>query len=213
MIKFDTNVFKNFTDAREKYAQLVKDAAKPEEQQQGFTDMMDALGEDTLSEIKNQVHAQTEDYLDARRHDPKMSNEEVKFFNEIKTDTGFKEPKLLPETVVTEVFDDMVQAHPLLQAIGLQNQGISLKIIQSDASGVIGWGNIFGEITSQLDAKFKETKADQSKATAFLVLPKDLSDFGPSWIKQYVITQITEAFAVGAETAFLTGDGNQNQLA
>ena len=83
MIKFDTNVFKNFTDAREKYAQLVKDAAKPEEQQQGFTDMMDALGEDTLSEIKNQVHAQTEDYLDARRHDPKMSNEEVKFFNEI----------------------------------------------------------------------------------------------------------------------------------
>ena len=212
MIKFDTNVFKNFTDAREKYAQLVKNAAKPEEQQQGFTDMMDALGEDTLSEIKNQVHAQTEDYLDARRHDPKMSNEEVKFFNEIKTDTGFKEPKLLPETVVTEVFDDMVQAHPLLQAIGLQNQGISLKIIQSDASGVIGWGNIFGEITSQLDAKFKETKADQSKATAFLVLPKDLSDFGPSWIKQYVITQITEAFAVGAETAFLTGDGNQKPI-
>jgi hypothetical protein len=212
MIKFDTKAFKNFTDAREKYAQLVKDAAKPEEQQQGFTDMMDALGEDTLSEIKNQVHAQTEDYFDARRHDPKMSNEEVKFFNEIKTDTGFKEPKLLPETVVTEVFDDMVQAHPLLQAIGLQNQGISLKIIQSDASGVIGWGNVFGEITSQLDAKFKETKADQSKATAFLVLPKDLSDFGPSWIKQYVITQITEAFAVGAETAFLTGDGNQKPI-
>ncbi len=29
MIKFDTNVFKNFTDAREKYAQLVKNAAKP----------------------------------------------------------------------------------------------------------------------------------------------------------------------------------------
>ena len=141
-----------------------------------------------------------------------MSNEEVKFFNEIKTDTGFKEPKLLPETVVTEVFDDMVQAHPLLQAIGLQNQGISLKIIQSDASGVIGWGNVFGEITSQLDAKFKETKADQSKATAFLVLPKDLSDFGPSWIKQYVITQITEAFAVGAENAFLTGDGNSKPI-
>ena len=48
MIKFDTKAFKNFTDAREKYAQLVKDAAKPEEQQQGFTDMMDALGEDTI---------------------------------------------------------------------------------------------------------------------------------------------------------------------
>ncbi|WP_338230954.1 phage major capsid protein [Lactiplantibacillus paraxiangfangensis] len=211
-LKFNTKAFSNFAEKRTAYADLVKSAAKPEDQEQGFSDMMDALGEDTMAEIKNQVHLQTEDYLDAHRHDPKMTNEEVKFFNEIKTDTGFKEPKLLPETVVTEVFDDMVQQHPLLQAIGLVNQGISLKIIQSDASGVIAWGKIFGEITSQLDANFNETKADQSKATAFMVLPKDLSDFGPSWIKQYVITQITEAFAVGAETAFLTGDGNDKPI-
>jgi len=211
-LKFNTKAFSNFAEKRTAYADLVKTAAKPEDQEQGFSDMMDALGEDTMAEIKNQVHLQTEDYLDAHRHDPKMTNEEVKFFNEIKTDTGFKEPKLLPETVVTEVFDDMVQQHPLLQAIGLVNQGISLKIIQSDATGVIGWGKVFGEITSQLDAKFNETKADQSKATAFLVLPKDLSDFGPSWIKQYVITQITEAFAVGAETTFLTGDGNDKPI-
>ncbi|MGA3433222.1 hypothetical protein ACA584_15955, partial [Lactiplantibacillus plantarum] len=81
MIKFDTKAFKNFTDAREKYAQLVKDAAKPEEQQQGFTDMMDALGEDTLSEIKNQVHLQTDDVLNAQRKDPSMTGDEVKFFN------------------------------------------------------------------------------------------------------------------------------------
>lgn len=211
-LKFNTKAFSNFAEKRTAYADLVKTAAKPEDQEQGFSDMMDALGEDTMAEIKNQVHLQTEDYLDAHRHDPKMTNEEVKFFNEIKTDTGFKEPKLLPETVVTEVFDDMVQQHPLLQAIGLVNQGISLKIIQSDATGVIGWVKVFGEITSQLDAKFNETKADQSKATAFLVLPKDLSDFGPSWIKQYVITQITEAFAVGAETTFLTGDGNDKPI-
>lgn len=212
MMKFDTDAFTNFAEKRTAYADLVKGGAKTEDQAQGFTDMMDALGTDTIAEIKNQVHLQTQDYLSARQDDPKITNEEVKFFNEIKTDTGFKEPKLLPETVVTEVFDDMVQEHPFLQAIGLQNQGISLKIIQSDASGVIAWGKVFGEITSQLDAKFSETKADQSKATAFVVLPKDLSDFGPSWIKQYVITQITEAFAVGAETAFLTGDGNDKPI-
>ncbi|VDG18307.1 major head protein Cps [Lactobacillus plantarum JDM1] [Lactiplantibacillus mudanjiangensis] len=212
MFKFDSKAFTNFAAKRTAYADLVKAGAKAEDQQQGFTDMMDALGEDTMAEIKNQVHLQTEDYLDANRGETKMTNEEVKFFNEIKTDTGFKEPKLLPETVVTEVFDDMVQAHPFLQAIGLVNQGISLKIIQSDASGVIAWGNIFGEISSQLDAKFTETKADQSKATAFMVLPKDLSDFGPTWIKQYVITQISEAFAAGAEKAFLTGDGNSQPI-
>lgn len=211
-INFNKEAMADFTEKRKAYADLVKSNASAEEQQTGFTNMMDALGTDSLAEIKKQVRAQTEDYLDAKHQDPKMTMEETKFFNEISTDTGFKEPKILPQTVVTEVFDDMVQEHPFLKAIGLVNQGISLKIVQSDASGVIAWGKIFGEITSQLDAKFTETEATQSKATAFMVLPKDLEEFGPAWVKQYVITQISEAFAVGAEKAFLVGDGNNQPI-
>lgn len=211
-MNFNNDAMTNFAEKRKAYAELVKSNASADEQQQGFTDMMDALSTDTLAEIKKQVNVQTEDYLNAKQQDPKMSMEETKFFNEISTDTGFKEPKILPQTTVTEVFDDMVQDHPFLKAIGLVNQGVSLKIIQSDASGVIAWGKIFGEITSQLDAKFTETEATQSKATAFMVLPKDLEEFGPAWIKQYVVTQISEAFAVGAEQAFLTGDGNDKPI-
>lgn len=211
-INFNKEAMSNFTEKRKAYADMVKSDASTDEQQKGFTEMMDALGTDSLAEIKKQVRAQTEDYLDAKKQDPKMTMEETKFFNEISTDTGFKEPKILPQTTVTEVFDDMVQEHPFLQAIGLQNQGISLKIIQSEATGVIAWGKIFGEIKSQLDASFSETEANQSKATAFMVLPNDLTKFGPSWVKQYVVTQISEAFAVGAESAFLTGDGNDKPI-
>lgn len=204
--------FINFKEKRTAYADAVKSGAETEVQQAKFTDMMDALSEDTMAEIKEQVKNQTDATFAAQRQDPKMTNEEVNFFNELTTDVGTKEPKLLPETVITEVFDDMVQLHPVLGVIGLQNQGISLKIIQSDAKGAIVWGKIFGDIKGQLDATFDVTKADQSKATAFVALPKDIETFGPSWIKQYVVTQITEAFAAGAEAAFISGDGNDKPI-
>ncbi len=57
--------------------------------------------------------------------------------------------------------------------------------------------------------------AIQNKLTAFVVLPKDLNDFG-SWcgIERFVpCVQIEEAFAVALETAFLKGTGKTNQSA
>ncbi|WP_268872749.1 phage major capsid protein [Paucilactobacillus hokkaidonensis] len=211
-MKLNTKEFSNFAEKRSAYADAVKNSADVETQQTAFSAMMDALSEDSVSEITKQVNSKAAEMFSARQNDSKITNEEVEFFNAITTDVGTKEPKLLPQTVITEVFDDMVQEHPVLGLIGLQNQGISLKVIQSDAKGAIVWGKIFGDIQGQLDATFNITEADQSKATAFVALPKDIEDFGPAWIKQYVVTQITEAFAAGAESAFIVGDGNNKPI-
>lgn len=216
MIKFDTKAFKNFTDAREKYAQLVKDAAKPEEQQQGFTDMMDALGEDTLSEIKNQVHLQTDDVLNAQRKDPSMTGDEVKFFNALTAgDLSHTEKTevTLPETTVNQIFEDLVDQHPFLQTIKLQTTGLRLKFLKTDETGGKAvWGKVFDEIKGQLTAKFDDQTATQSKLTAFVALPNDILEFGAAWIKQFVMAQITEAFAAALESAFLVGDGNDKPI-
>ncbi|WP_349603813.1 phage major capsid protein [Lactiplantibacillus plantarum] len=216
MIKFDTKAFKNFTDAREKYAQLVKDAAKPEEQQQGFTDMMDALGEDTLSEIKNQVHLQTDDVLNAQRKDPSMTGDEVKFFNALTAgDLSHTEKTevTLPETTVDQIFEDLVDQHPFLQTIKLQTTGLRLKFLKTDETGGKAvWGKVFDEIKGQLTAKFDDQTATQSKLTAFVALPNDILEFGAAWIKQFVMAQITEAFAAALESAFLVGDGNDKPI-
>ncbi|MGN8167483.1 phage major capsid protein [Lactiplantibacillus plantarum] len=216
MIKFDTKAFKNFTDAREKYAQLVKDAAKPEEQQQGFTDMMDALGEDTLSEIKNQVHLQTDDVLNAQRKDPSMTGDEVKFFNALTAgDLSHTEKTevTLPETTVNQIFEDLVDQHPFLQTIKLQTTGLRLKFLKTDETGGKAvWGKVFDEIKGQLTAKFDDQTATQSKLTAFVALPNDILEFGAAWIKQFVMAQITEAFAAALESAFLVGDGNDKSI-
>lgn len=211
-MSLNTKGFTNFAEKRTAYADSVKSGMTAEEQANAFSEMMDALSNDSMAEIKEQVKNQTQATFAAQAQDKSMTDEEVKFFNELTTDVGTKETKLLPQTVITEVFDDMVQLHPILGIIGLQNQGISLKIIQSDASGAAVWGKIFGDIQGQLDATFDVTEANQSKLTAFVALPKDIETFGPAWIKQYVVTQITETFAAASESAFLIGDGNNKPI-
>lgn len=51
-----------------------------------------------------------------------------------------------------------------------------------------------------------------SKLTAFVVLPNDLDSFGPAWVRTYVTTQITEAFAAASESAFVDGDGKSKPI-
>ncbi|XHB95902.1 phage major capsid protein [Lactococcus garvieae] len=71
-------------------------------------------------------------------------------------------------------------------------------------------GEIYGEIKGQLDAAFKEEDFKQNKLTAFVVVPKDALDFGAKWLKQFIMAQIEESFALALETALVVGDG-QNQ--
>lgn len=202
----------NYQARLKDFATINADATKTEaDKAQAFSDVMAALGDDMQAEIAKQVETKTGDLLNARKSDPKMTQAEVDFFNEISTDT-WKDDKVIPETIITKVFEDLVAEHPFLKLIGLTYTGIKLKVIRADAKGAAIWGDLFGDIKGQLDATFTETKGDQSKLTAFVVLPNDMADFGPAWIKQFVTTQITEAFAVSAESAFLTGDGNNKPI-
>src|SRR5699024_5851618 len=84
---------------------------------------------------------------------------------------------------------------------------ITLTTITSEYEGAAVWGPIFGDIKGQLDAAFTPESLAQSKLTAFVVLPKDLSKFGPNWIAAYVREQIKETYAVALESAIINGAG------
>lgn len=145
-------------------------------------------------------------------HGKNITAKEVKFFNAINTDVGYKEEKLLPEETVDEIFEDLTTNHPVLEAIGLKNAGLRLKFLKSETSGVAVWGKIFGDIKGQLDAAFNEEEEIQNKLTAFVVVPKDLENYGPVWIKTFVKTQIEEAASVALELAFVAGTGKDQPV-
>ncbi|MFT8556017.1 phage major capsid protein [Liquorilactobacillus hordei] len=209
------NKLTNFQDAKAKFAELVKNNAGSEEQATAYSEMMDSLGTDMTDYIKDEVKAQTETVLNARNSDPTITQDEVKFFNELASGDlshTTKEEVTLPETVITKIFEDIATEHPFLDLIGLQNTGLRLKFLKSDAEGAAVWGKVFGNIQGQLTATFDDEDATQSKLTAFVAIPNDVAEYGVTWIKTFVMTQIQEAFAVAAEAAFISGDGNNKPI-
>lgn len=211
----DLNGMANFKNARTAFANSVTEGKDKEEQNQAFGAMMDALSEDTVSYIDKMVNDKIEPVLNARAKDPDITSEEVDFFNALTSDdTSHKESKevVLPETTVDKIFEDLAKDHPFMQIIGLQNTGLRLKFLKSEATGAAVWGKLYDGISGQLKATFSDEDANQSKLTAFVAIPNDVKDFGAAWIKTYVMTQIEEAFAAAAEAAFIAGDGKDKPI-
>lgn len=202
----------NYENGKKEFIEAVKNKVGEDIQNEKYLAMIDGLANDLMSQAKKEARLEADEYITASKLDNAMTPEEVKFFNEVNTETGWKEEALLPETVVDKIFEDLATEHPLLNALGLKYSGLRLKILKSDPKGAVVWGKIFSEIQGQLDAAFSEEDATQSKATAFVVIPNDLSEYGPVWIKRYVTIQIKEAFAVALESAFLTGDGKDKPI-
>lgn len=204
----------NFKAKKEAYLKLVKaEEQDPEKLSNAWEEMQNALAEDLTEKITAEVRTQQTDaqILTARGQNV-LTSAEKKFFNEVITSEGFDEDSILPETTQERVFEDLVEAHPLLTEIGLQDLGAVTRFIKSDATKSYAWGKLFGEIKGQIGAAFTEETISQLKLTAFAVIPKDMLELGPEWVERYTRTVLVESYSVGLEYGFVNGRGpNQNE--
>ncbi|HEM0211310.1 TPA: phage major capsid protein [Listeria monocytogenes] len=210
-IKLKNNLV-NYEEKRTAFVNAVKNEETQEIQNKAYVEMVDAMAADIMDQAKKEARQEADRYISASRTDKNITNEEIKFFNDINKEVGYKEETLLPQTVVDEIFEDLTTEHPFLASIGMRTTGLRTKFLKSETSGLAVWGKIFGEIKGQLDATFSEEESIQNKLTAFVVVPKDLENFGPVWVKRFVVTQIEEAFAVALESAFIIGDGKDKPV-
>ncbi|EDJ9883256.1 phage major capsid protein [Listeria monocytogenes] len=211
VIKLKNNLA-NYEEKRTAFVNAVKNEETQEIQNEAYVEMVDAMAADIMDQAKKEARQEADQYISASRTDKNITNEEIKFFNDINKEVGYKEETLLPQTVVDEIFEDLTTEHPFLASIGMRTTGLRTKFLKSETSGLAVWGKIFGEIKGQLDATFSEEESIQNKLTAFVVVPKDLENFGPVWVKRFVVTQIEEAFAVALESAFIIGDGKDKPV-
>ena len=180
--------------------------ATDEEVKEKYTEYMNAYSEELANAIRKDMKQEQGDnaVLNARNVN-RLTNEEKKFYNalvsedHVNTDTNWKDGELLPETVVDRIFEDIETEHPLLKYITIQRTGLRARVIRSVPEGQVVWGPVFSEIKGQLETSFFEQDVTLGKATAFVVVPKDLKDAGVQWVDRYVRAQIKEAFAVAIE--------------
>ncbi|MCM3454408.1 phage major capsid protein [Heyndrickxia oleronia] len=203
----------NFEAKKQAYMNVVKDEnSTPEQLENAFNDMFTALQTDLTEKIANDARNEIHDaQILAARGQNVLTSEERKFFNAVVQDGGFKDDSILPETTQERVFEDLVTAHPLLDALGLQDLGAVTKFIYSDATKAYAWKEIFGDISGQVNAAFRSEKIGQLKLTSFAAIPNDMLELGPVWVERYVRTLLIETYSVGLEYGFVNGRGAAQQ--
>lgn len=191
----------NFTDA-------VAKGVDVEQRNELYAEAMETMGEELLEIVSDASKKEAEELFDNFKKNPKMTANEIKFFNEINKEVGSKNGILIPEETYNQVFEELTTEHPLLSIINFKNAGMRLKALTvKSETGTAIWGKVHAEIVGQLDATFQETSFEQNKLTAFVVIPKDALKFGATWLKQFVLEQIKEAMSVALETAIVKGNG------
>ena len=205
--------FKNFEEKKRLYADSVLNNESKETQSKAFDDMMSTMVDEIRDDILSNVNTNNMDnVILSNRGQQVLTSEELKFFNAVIEQGGFKEHDILPKTTQERVFDDLVKEHPLLAKLGLENYGAITEFIYGNPEGAAVWGELFGGIQGNLTANFRKEKIGQYKLTAFFAVSNDMLSLGPVWVEKYVRTFLVEALKVALEKAFILGDGKSQPI-
>lgn len=205
--------FTSFLDAKANFAKVTQDKeASAEQKTEALNEMLQALQKETEASILKQAQSVSSDNsILLNRGQNVLTAEEREFFNVVIEEGGFKDVDTLPKTTQERVFEDLVNAHPLLTQLNIQNLGAVTEFIYSDPEGMAIWGELFGDIQGQLNATFRKDTITQNKLTAFIPISNDMLDLGPEWVERYVRTMLVEAISVGLERGFVAGSGQNGE--
>lgn len=119
----------------------------------------------------------------------------------------------MPETTIDSVFDDLVQQHPILDAIGFINTNGKVKMIVNKGGIQLAvWGPLTGAFKTELEGSIDEIDTGMYKLQAFIPVSKAMLDLGPAWLDKYVRTILSEALAFGMEKAIIGGTGKDEPV-
>lgn len=211
------------TDIREKMMQALKD-----NDQQAFVDsfnlMMESIGDEIKQQYEEQVEGlkvQIDSQVLANRGVRQLTTKEKDFYQKFGDAIKAKDPRqalanldvVLPETVLTAVFDELQTSHPLLSRISFTYTGAAIKMLMNTNGYQTGaWGKLCDDIVQELTSGFKEVDTGLFKLSAFMPVCKAMLELGPEWLDSYVRQVLYEAFSNGLELGFVAGTGNDQPI-
>lgn len=113
-----------------------------------------------------------------------------------------------PETTIDLVMADMVQAHPLLDAVDFVNTTALTKwVVNKKGTQTAVWGKLGSAIVKELEGSVDVLTLGLAKLSAFFQVEKDMLDLGPMWVDRYIRAILTDSLAVGFEAGIAAGNG------
>ena len=200
----------------------IQEALKNDDRQaysEAMGNMMAAIGQEIRAEMSEQIAESKQDAdraVLAARGVRQLTSEELKFYQAFGEAIKSQNPKqaldnlpvILPETVITAVFDELHENHPLLSKINFMPTNAAVKILMNtNGREAAAWGKLCDEIVKEILGGFKEVDTGLCKLSAFLPVCKSALELGPEWLDRFVRETLYEAFANGLEYGIVTGTG------
>ena len=212
-----------FANEKECINQLV--AAMKSDNEADIQKAWEALHESIANQVKadfEELQETNDSAILAQRGYRQLTSKEKKWYEKVITALKSNEPKqaftaiigsdneddLMPTTIIEDVYKNLAEEHPLLDAIDFQYVGYVTKWILNDHSAKNAvWGKITAAITEEIASSFKVVDVDQNKLSAYAIIELGMLDLGPTFLDGYIRTVLSEAIMAGLELAIVTGNG------
>ena len=121
---------------------------------------------------------------------------------------GLTSEKVMPVTIIEDVYKELTTEHPLLSRINFQNVAYLTRWILNDHTAQTAvWGEINDEIAKEISSAFKTIEIVQCKLSAFAMIDLDMLDLGPKFLDGYVRAFLKEALYKALEKSIISGNG------
>lgn len=215
----------NIADTKQREAvaalQSALQSGNEEEGKKAWGQVLDAITEKVKTDFEMYS---TDTNVLAQRGYRQLTSEETEFYQNLAKAGKASDPKQaftdlintdggMPETIIEDVYRDLLEEHPLLDKITFQNVKYLTKWLLNDHTRQKAvWGQINGEITQEIESAFKGIEVTLLKLTAYAVIPQDMLDLGPSFLDNYIRTILKEALYVALEKAIVSGNGKDEPV-
>ncbi|MEG0667838.1 MAG: phage major capsid protein [Clostridium sp.] len=152
----------------------------------------------------------------AQRGYRQLTPEETNYYNKLIEAGKTSNPKqsfagmteIMPETIIEDVYKDLIEEHPLLSKINFVSVKYLTKWILNDHTVQTAvWGEINSAITEEITSAFRVVDVNQCKLSAFAVIEKDMLDLGPVFLDGYIRMFLRDALLCGLEKGIVDGTG------
>lgn len=187
--------------------------------QQAWSDFHDSIAESVKADFEGtlditvlaqrgvrQLTTQERKFYERMIEAGKSSNPKQAFTDLLTAENG------MPETIIEDVYRDLVEQHPLLSKIQFQNvKYLTSWLLSNGSVETAVWGEINSAITEQIEGSFKSITMTQGKLSAYVLIAKDMLDLGPNFLDTYIRRILRESIAIGLEFGIIKGQGNKGQ--
>ena len=218
----------NFNNLKQKDAAIALQKAmtegKEEDIQQAWVGFQQSIVDTVKADFAEYSMTQDKTILSQRGY-RQLTNAEEKYYEKFIEAPKSPNPKqafielsslpegIMPETIIEDVFKELVEEHPLLDKINFNYAKYMTKWVLNDHTlDTAVWGELNSEIAKQITSAFKIVDITQNKLSAFAAIPLDMLDLGPTFLDAYIRAVLKDAILCGLEKAIVDGTGKNQPI-